>query len=150
MKERPILFSTAMVQAILAGLKTQTRRIMKTSDFIKESDNPDIIPYLYSDFPDYMYARCPYGKPGDILWVRETYKPGSWRHEEYKAAFDYKASPELTNTQWCHFEDETFEKLILRWIDELDKKGFEPEINELEETFSYKWNPGWPWGDLVA
>lgn len=46
MKERPILFNGDMVRAVLAGQKTQTRR------------------------PKF---RCPYGQPGDRLWVRETF-----------------------------------------------------------------------------
>lgn len=57
-KERPILFSTAMVQAILAGRKTQTRRVLK------EQINGIARPGQHV---------CPYGQPGDILWVRETF-----------------------------------------------------------------------------
>ena len=51
-RERPILFSPKMVQAILAGKKTETRRVI-TSAFEPGS-------------------KCPYGQPGDLLWVRET------------------------------------------------------------------------------
>ena len=64
MKERPILFKAEMVQAILGGRKTQTRRVVKLS------------------LPDGVQAhqvrldRCPYGIPGDWLWVRETWVEG--------------------------------------------------------------------------
>jgi hypothetical protein len=51
--ERPILFSAPMVRAILAGTKTQTRRIVKLKAHT-----------------------CPYGQAGDRLWVRET-----WCHQ---------------------------------------------------------------------
>jgi len=59
MKERPILFSGPMVRAILNGSKTQTRRIVKPQ--------PEV---MY----EYKYAKeCKFGKPGDRLWVRETF-----------------------------------------------------------------------------
>ena len=58
MTERPILFSDAMVRAILAGAKTQTRRIVK--------DEADAIVGAFS-------GMTPYGKVGDRLWVRETF-----------------------------------------------------------------------------
>jgi hypothetical protein len=66
MKERPILFSSAMVRAILEGRKTQTRRVMKVPP-----PEPDCA----------WYAKyCPYGVPGSRLWVRETwgYRGGVW------------------------------------------------------------------------
>lgn len=83
MKERPILFSGPMVRAILEGRKTQTRRVVKPQ--------PDLIP---SDVPPApgdngywwpaskaqsmvqtrdMPCYCPYGVPGDRLWVREAW-----------------------------------------------------------------------------
>ncbi len=64
-KERPILFSAPMVRAILAGTKTQTRRIIK----------PSWSRCLDLDFDDDRErARigCPYGARGDRLWVREA------------------------------------------------------------------------------
>jgi len=60
MKQRPILFSTLMVQAILAGRKNQTRREVKVKNYTKL---------------DMELSRCPYGQSGDVLWVRETYFP---------------------------------------------------------------------------
>lgn len=86
--EHPILFSSDMVKAILEGRKTQTRRVLK-SNFGSE------------------YVNCPYGKPGDFLWVRET-----WRPEELESGLDvirYKADGKICvieNTQaaadaWC-------------------------------------------------
>lgn len=57
MIERPILFSGSMVSAILSGEKTQTRRVVKIGP-IEE---------------DFKIVDCPYGGPGDRLWVRETF-----------------------------------------------------------------------------
>lgn len=80
--EKPILFSDPMVKAILEGRKTQTRRVVKpqpeskpfqvhgekTGDWF--TSNPD-----YPKHGDMMSGRwkCPYGQPGDLLWVRETW-----------------------------------------------------------------------------
>jgi len=72
-KERPLLMSGPMVRAILSGTKTQTRRIVKPQSAILTdemarslgvqpplNENPAVVP-------------CPYGRPGDRLWVRETW-----------------------------------------------------------------------------
>jgi len=64
-KERPILFSGPMVRALLDGRKTQTRRIVK----------PQHVAYIdeHQGFREPCNAEvCPYGAPGDRLWVRET------------------------------------------------------------------------------
>lgn len=72
MKERPILFSGPMVRAILDGRKTQTRRIVKPQPTKLAGPNFD---GLWSDAidPVVRYFACPYGQPGDRLWVRETF-----------------------------------------------------------------------------
>jgi hypothetical protein len=91
MKERPILFSGEMVRAILDGRKTQTRRVMK---YPGRPDRPADIQHRepgdkwYKDsvwsmrtktgsWGDYtqeqFMSKCPYGQPGDRLWVRETW-----------------------------------------------------------------------------
>lgn len=85
MKERPILFSGPMVRAILDGRKTQTRRVVN-----RLSGRGDITEFGPSDTPgydwhfrdkralwndvdtEYVLDRCPYGEPGDRLWVRES------------------------------------------------------------------------------
>lgn len=62
-KNRPILFSGAMVRALLAGTKTQTRRVCKL-DVRAGMPEPELASLLRC---------CPYGQPGDRLWVRETW-----------------------------------------------------------------------------
>lgn len=67
MKERPILFSGPMARAILAGEKSQTRRLIKLHpawgfEFHLAQKAPQL---------------CPFGQPGDRLWVRERWSPYS-------------------------------------------------------------------------
>lgn len=78
MKERPILFNGEMVRAILAGRKTQTRRVIKQTDsgYAKE---PNGHRRWHLGDPDAVLA-CPLGQPGDRLWVRETFIQG-WKYE---------------------------------------------------------------------
>lgn len=84
MKERPILFSGPMVRAILAGIKSQTRRIVKP----QPCERIDIAPHgalawqtkrgqflvsTTATAPQAFIDYCPYGQPGDVLWVREKW-----------------------------------------------------------------------------
>ena len=70
-KERPILFSGAMVIAILNGSKTQTRRAVK----LNASGRVELKGHNWHlDDPSAVNA-CPYGQPGDRLWVKETHLP---------------------------------------------------------------------------
>lgn len=88
MTERPILFSAPMVRALLAGTKTQTRRILTTMTTLGRVEYPgrrgksgySTVNWL--DTPEGIAAavrECRYGQPGDRLWVREThYLHGIW------------------------------------------------------------------------
>ncbi|WP_258152322.1 hypothetical protein [Pseudomonas sp. 17023671] len=77
MKERPILFTGPMVRAILEGRKTVTRRIAKP---VKHPDLGNIYApgaLVLEHEPQHVVDRaCPYGQPGDRLWVRETWHVG--------------------------------------------------------------------------
>ena len=90
-KERPILFSGAMVRALLAGTKTQTRRICKpqpvadathAGTYISHPPKPHDGRWEWMsgdpkdmeswEMLDCEPSRCPYGAPGDLLWCRES------------------------------------------------------------------------------
>ena len=121
----PILFSTSMVKAILEGRKLMTRRT-KGLDFVNKNSNlfrydscddtygdydsrePDATLHWFENIDEngkelekYVSVKCPYGKVGDVLWVRETFLPtiingkkdGNW----------YKASVDITS------------QLIIKW-----------------------------------
>jgi hypothetical protein len=89
MKERPILFSAPMVRAVLDGTKTQTRRVVK-SPHVVDLDVFSFAPErgeweggicVGGNTAHGEWICCPYGVPGDRLWVRETWQP-VWATED--------------------------------------------------------------------
>lgn len=112
-KERPILFSGPMVRAILEGRKTQTRRALKGAALsIADCGAP-----VDLDF-------CPYGQPGDRLWVRETWGVGTRAHHVHGwlDGFEYRA-----------------DELI---IDSGDDLPIYPHSNfDFSKYYSGKWRP---------
>jgi len=126
-KERPIIFSTEMVQAILEDRKTQTRRIIKPQPLWEES--PTLCDDNYwrgrfetldkhSRYPDIDIEeiKCPYGIASDRLWVRET-----WRAEELdpygEDGIRYKADR-------AFIQIENSQKASEKWLDaRYTKKG---------------------------
>ena len=119
--EKPIIFSTPMVKAILAGKKSITRRVIK-----KKYENTDIewftnkygtrLVEMQNDAPSGVNSegkkwtqlkgcreiKCPYGQPGDILWVRETWaihdlmlKPKKLNPNNEAWFYKRKFSPEM-------------------------------------------------------
>lgn len=111
MKSRPILYKTEMVQAIYEGRKNLTRRTKKLE---KVNVNPDWFRYdgtanfgdqvpsnrHYFELLDlegnprekYIHIDCPYGKIGDILWVRETFYISKYDDIKQECPYIYKAS----------------------------------------------------------
>jgi hypothetical protein len=115
-KERPILFRAPMIRAILSGQKTQTRRVVKgippsatlptyygafTDGVFGHGSAPRkalehtlgwFVPEAGDLWPcdDNQRLRCPYGNPGDHLWVRETFVVENTRdyHGEHNNPMD--------------------------------------------------------------
>lgn len=134
MKERPILFSTDTVKAILEGRKSQTRRMVKLPGM-----DPNEVEFQRL-FPDHLYhythefwttnrthrKNCPYGQPGDRLWARESFRqpnPLGKPRYYYKAdditeglshLFRYKPSihmPKAAARIWLEITEVRVEKL---------------------------------------
>lgn len=102
-REKPILMSAPMVLALLAGTKTQTRRVAKPQpEEVGWGRNCIVKPYCTgTNWPLAYYERrgggcwnsseplkCPYGVPGDRLWVRETHfldppDDGTWGYTQW-------------------------------------------------------------------
>lgn len=117
MKERPILFSGPMVRALLAGTKTQTRRVNGLDvinaepdryEFIGITSGPGVPHFAFHDKKTsaQVLVKCPYGQPGDRLWVRET-----WRHR----AIGEGASDAGQRTDYVYRATENVDGLAERW-----------------------------------
>lgn len=117
MTERQILFSTAMVRAILYGRKTETRRVVKRPGDPLEITHAGMpcpprrwplglnpacaapphghvhvhLRYPGSPFDYFKSLRSPYGGPGDLLYVRETWATGATLDDMSPAAIGEKA-----------------------------------------------------------
>ncbi len=85
-KERPILFNSEMVRAILDDRKTMTRRVLKPQPIWGEEQGLQAVGWKWKtkkvglsawpDIDDFLCElgqHCPYGKVGDLLWCKETW-----------------------------------------------------------------------------
>lgn len=114
MRERPILFSAPMVRAILAGTKTQTRRVVKPLP--EPHDGWDwswpiarkgvttgtrVCWRADQGRPGGISAYCPYGIPGARLWVRETWA-AHWMYDDVppNAARSDREDLRATDNRW--------------------------------------------------
>lgn len=108
-----------MVRSILEGRKTQTRRVVfnwRTTNYqsIEERDDETMWPWRETeDAQDYWYT-CPYGQPGDRLWVRETWMDllgtGNERVTEDRGRCAYRA-----DTPAGSYGDEARKDYGLKW-----------------------------------
>lgn len=105
MKFIPILYSTPMVQAVDQDRKNQTRRTKdldkvnenpdkwKFRNFVKRSDGVLFFQFDAKEGEGYELVKCPYGKPGDVLWVRESFH--KYESETKGIIYSYKANHNL-------------------------------------------------------
>lgn len=107
MISRPITFNGAMVRAMLDGSKTQTRRIVKDTGLYVIGARFQGAKLAACEI-NYMANTCPYGQPGNLLWVRETFQgplfsgelepPDSESPEYCKYAADGEGTPEFQDS----------------------------------------------------
>lgn len=155
MKQRPILFSTSMVQAILAGQKTQTRRMVKPycGDLVHMGIDLQTGKHTWIDASGRYYT-CPYGHAFDELWVRETWR--MWQSGEviYKADHtDEKRSiwkPSIhmpRSASRISLELTKVHAERVQWITEADclAEGIQ-RCTKDGELYKYGWD-GLPWTD---
>lgn len=150
MKERGILFSAPMVRALLDGSKTQTRRVLKPqpdehhwqllpgyelkrSKIVTINDRCAVkFSHSIPQNPHWDTALdwllCPYGQPGDRLWVRETWMPDAPRNGEWPDVAFYGCGmspldliPECYRHPWHCLHRATYEGCELR--------GWKPSIH---------------------
>lgn len=132
--ELPILFQTEMVKAILEGRKTQTRRHIKGQPTGDDAIN---LKDVFNHNPEYFYEICKYGKPGDLLWAKETWAPlgekpnHNWiyKSDVSQPYFKWKPSihmPKAASRIWLMIEDIRVERV--QEISQIDAQaeGIEP------------------------
>lgn len=98
MRDRPIIFSGPMVRAILEGRKTQTRRVIKGC--VERGGE-----YTHERHEQGWFPRCPYGVPGDRLWVRETWRLIAWDGDVKTVGIDYPADGDSGCTNYVNRDD---------------------------------------------
>ncbi len=153
MKEHPIIFNSEMVRAILDGSKTQTRRVIKdpcrgrkparrsslsiTGGIYSIADTEAELRLTKNKPPNFP---CPFGVPGDHLWVREKFtninkegvEPEYYYFADTKDAEDYdptewKWKPSIHMPRWA--SRITFEVLNIR-VERVQDISEEDAINE--------------------
>ena len=108
MKERPIIFAPEFVRAILDGRNTMTRRVVKPQpDHVQRNHGvmvnwpKDGFVGHFDDEEKIKLLTCPFGQPGDRLWVRETWAmaiPGMPADRGHITR--YRADGEQDTTRW--------------------------------------------------
>ncbi|EAZ4936077.1 hypothetical protein [Salmonella enterica] len=106
MKERGMIFNGEMVRAILDGRKTQTRRIMRNQPAGDTPETPVMVRkknwafQWYDDrYGESGFFPCPFGQPGDRIWVRETYQGPLFDYEHMEAYLE--DSSEFEKPEFC-------------------------------------------------
>lgn len=139
-KERPIIFSGEMVKAILDGKKTMTRRVVKTQPRDECTEIATSACFGHVEYRSTSEDRqtqsilakikCPYGKIGDRLWVREAYTVTGWNCDDGSVYIKY-----LADGHEQYFDNETDEmecaidSLVASVCKELDKRKV-PMLND--------------------
>lgn len=141
MKQIPILYSTDMVQAQLDGRKTMTRRKIKNIEITEtENGNFNVNSKKHSSWNVEKHElsqpfigildQCPYGKPGDIHWVREAIQLVAWDYEQSIAVIKYATGEEIT------FDLDTDEQIdwVVRQMEKMQAKGnIKPKESDNDE-----------------
>ncbi|CAH3854413.1 hypothetical protein AI2799V1_3317 [Enterobacter cloacae] len=175
MTERGMIFNGEMVRAILDGRKTQTRRIIKDctvgrdpiSKFIQIGKK--FIGCYPEDVPELIRECCPYGVPGDRIWVRETWAEAGasapdlklyranypshvpTHYENVPPAEDVRWTPSIHMPRWAsrillEITDVRVEQLKSISEEEARSEG----VAQLREGFWKHYQPGWTQHQLSA
>jgi len=117
--ERPIIFSGPMVRAILDGRKTQTRRVVKPQpaypdsfvDMEPRSVGGEAHWFVHGASEPAVIWSCPFGAPGDRLWVRETLrqaKSGEWQYDADRKPVLVAPDDETAMIVWAHHNERDY------------------------------------------
>ena len=138
MSDRPIIFSGEMVRAILEGRKTQTRRVIKpqpsahywqrvpgyqlrmSGPLVDANDGRTFVQFHHTIPQNKAWdseptASCPYGQPGDRLWVRETFCVVDDRDYGEERWVDYRATPKYAESHPAGWDNAPDDAEALKW-----------------------------------
>lgn len=169
-KERPIIMQAESVRAILEGRKSQTRRVMSEpwkirlpltvrGDWpfqgtwaapgiyeahhnqygavsVKATSNEKMLGIKPAEF-EWV---CPYGVPGDRLWVKEPWRALGWDEDFTGVAVQYRDG----TRQWCDFPEPVYSQSDDHWtewlIKETERIAALPGVSYNRETELYQWD----------
>lgn len=148
-RQIPMLFNPAMIQALLDGRKTETRRTVKFGKITPEPDwmTPCIGFHRFGWKGGSRIRRDHCTQVGDLIWVKENYRIGAWRTEQWArgngecdgdVAVDYMADG-FARKEWLNSgSPDMMLRLIGQSRDDAEKDGkFRPDAE-----FQYRWSPG--------
>ena len=139
MKERPVIFNSEMVRAILDGRKTQTRRVMAVQP---ESNQFGLLRITdstkRSDIGKYHWAEsnatgthqrsalfsCPFGQGGDRLWVREAYQGPLFNFDQMETYLE--DTSKFERPEFCEYRADG---------------GKTPEYYDADDNLRFGWKP---------
>lgn len=130
MKERGMIFNGEMVRAILDGRKTQTRRIIKDCTVGRDQISKFIqiekkfIGCYPEDVPELIRECCPYGVPGDRIWVRETFQGPLFNYEQMDEYIE--DSSKFEKPEFCQYAADG---------------GHRPEYQDADDNLRHGWRP---------
>lgn len=142
-RERPILFSAPMIRAILAGTKSQTRRVVKPQP--QPNGGAGLHPVAPYQNPHGQWAwvlaatgmgsggdlfSCPYGKPGDRLWVRESTEEDCIGSESFAR---YAADGFTSRLAWWYSRKACPSIHMPRWASRIDLEIESVRVERLQD-----------------
>lgn len=175
MTERGMIFNSEMVRAILDGRKTQTRRIIKgctvgrdpISKFIQIGKK--FIGCYPEDVPELIRECCPYGVPGDRIWVRETWAEAGasasdlklyranypahvpTHYENVPLAEDVRWTPSIHMPRWASRITLEITGVRVEQLKSISEEEARSEgVARLREGFWKHYQPGWTQHQLSA
>lgn len=133
-KEIPILFSTPMVQAILDGRKTETRRVVKGGFDVSKMVHTKC---LYNENPkvgyqaffreehdnDNWWGISSKWQPGDLLWVRESWRVNTWWADDGELLISFNTE-DNASIRCNELDIDMFNRLWEQSCNDLDKAGY--------------------------
>lgn len=154
MKEIPLLFSSPMVAATLDKRKKITRRLKGLEYINKDPGNwkhikvdspfkPADVYWFEGPGHDRIAMKCPYGKPGDFIWVRESWQLKGWDFEEGMMTVKYATGETHKCIAYDPDEDSSW---LMDKVDTLEKRGYiKPDpTNDEMFVFTDKKQPFYP------